>query len=216
MGLKDVNKKILHILSKSAAAADLGRLAGSAIFKTKGLNLQPKQRTMRKFLLSLLFLASLTATAQTPEEKLAGLNIQLPQLSNPVANYVHVVRTGNLLFLAGKGPQQSSGEYIKGKLGKDLTVEQGYEAAKLTGIIQLAVIKDAIGNLSKVKRIVKVNGYVNSEAGFYDHPKVINGFSDLMVAVFGDKGKHARTSLGVAALPMNMAVEVEMIVEVED
>lgn len=176
----------------------------------------PKQWIMQKILLSILVLASLTAIAQTPEEKLSKLKIQLPQLSTPVANFVHVVRSGNLLFLAGKGPQQSNGEYIKGKLGKDLTVEQGYEAAKLTGIIQLAVIKDAIGNLSKVKRIVKVNGYVNSEASFYDHPKVINGFSDLMVAVFGDKGKHARTSVGVAALPMNMAVEVEMIVEVED
>ena len=171
---------------------------------------------MQKFLILFLFFASLTAIAQTPEEKLAGLNIQLPQLSDPIANYVHVVRTGNLLFLAGKGPQQSSGEYIKGKLGKDLSTEQGYEAAKLTGVIQLAVIKKAVGNLSKVKRIVKVNGYVNSESDFYDHPRVINGYSDLMVAVFGDKGKHARTSLGVAALPMNMAVEVEMIVEVEE
>ncbi|HEY1022805.1 MAG TPA: RidA family protein [Flavisolibacter sp.] len=171
---------------------------------------------MRKFLLAFLLFASLITTAQTPEEKLSELNIQLPKLATPVANYVHVVRTGNLLFLAGKGPQQSSGEYIKGKLGKDLSVKQGYEAAKLTGIIQLAVIKNTIGNLSKVKRIIKVNGYVNSEAGFYDHPNVINGFSDLMVTVFGDKGKHARTSLGVAALPMNMAVEVEMIVEVEE
>jgi enamine deaminase RidA (YjgF/YER057c/UK114 family) len=171
---------------------------------------------MQKLLLAFLLLSSLKATAQTPEEKLLALNIQLPKLTNPVANYVHVVRTGNLLFLAGKGPQQSSGEYIKGKLGKELSAEQGYEAAKLTGIIQLAVVKDVIGNLSRVKRIVKVNGYVNSDAGFYDHPNVINGFSDLMVAVFGDRGKHARTSVGVAALPMNMAVEVEMIVEVED
>lgn len=201
---------------KIATAAVLQTLVGSIVFKRNGLNLCPKQQAMQKFLFAFLFFASLTAIAQKPEEKLADLNIQLPQLPDPIANYVHVVRTGNLLFLAGKGPQQSSGEYIKGKLGKDLSTEQGYEAAKLTGVIQLAVIKKAIGNLSKVKRIVKVNGYVNSKSDFYDHPKVINGYSDLMVAVFGDKGKHARTSLGVAALPMNMAVEVEMIVEVED
>ena len=164
----------------------------------------------------LLLVVSLQSSAQTPEEKLSQLNIQLPRLSSPVASYVHVVRSGNLLFLAGKGPQQPGGEYIKGRLGVDLSAEQGYEAAKLTGVIQLAVIKDAVGSLSKVKRIVKVNGFVNSAPNFYDHPKVINGFSDLMIAVFGEKGKHARTSLGVAALPMNMAVEIEMIVEVED
>ncbi|MDQ3277093.1 MAG: RidA family protein [Bacteroidota bacterium] len=171
---------------------------------------------MRSIFTLLLFIGTLHGAAQTPEEKLSQLNIQLPKLSDPIASYVHVVRTGNLLFLAGKGPQQPGGEYIKGKLGSDLTTEQGYEAAKLTGIIQVAVIKQAVGNLSKVKRIVKVNGFVNSEATFYDHSKVINGFSDLMIAVFGERGKHARTSLGVAALPMNMAVEVEMVVEVED
>ena len=172
--------------------------------------------TMRKTLFCLSLVVALTGFGQTPEEKLSKLGIQLPKLPSPIASYVHVVRSGNLLFLAGKGPQKGDGEYIKGKLGTTLTTEQGYEAAKLTGIIQLAVIKDAVGNLSNVKRIVKVNGFVNSDSNFYDHPKVINGFSDLMIAVFGEKGRHARTSLGVAALPMNMAVEIEVVVEVEE
>jgi enamine deaminase RidA (YjgF/YER057c/UK114 family) len=169
----------------------------------------------RIFICLLLFIAS-DVLSQTPEEKLKQLGIELPKIPAPIASYVNFVKTGNLIYLAGKGPQNAAGDYIKGKLGAGLTTEQGYEAARLTAIIQLAVIKEAIGHLSKVKRIVKVNGYVNSDSSFYDHPKVINGFSDLMIAVFGEKGKHARTSLGVAALPMNMAVEIELIVEVEE
>ncbi len=171
---------------------------------------------MRNVFVILLLLVSIHAIGQTPEEKLSQLGIELPKLPDPIASYVHVVRTGNLLFLSGKGPQQSSGEYIKGKLGKDLSTQQGYEAAKLVGILQLAAIKGAVGDLSRVRRIVKVNGYVNSEPNYYDHPKVINGLSDLMIAVFGEKGKHARTSLGVAALPLNMAVEIELVVEVDE
>ncbi|NTS40041.1 RidA family protein [Flavisolibacter sp. BT320] len=171
---------------------------------------------MRNVFVILLLLVSIHAIGQTPEEKLSQLGIELPKLPDPIASYVHVVRTGNLLFLSGKGPQQSNGEYIKGKLGKDLSTQQGYEAAKLVGILQLAAIKGAVGDLSKVRRIVKVNGYVNSEPNYYDHPKVINGLSDLMIAVFGEKGKHARTSLGVAALPLNMAVEIELVVEVDE
>jgi enamine deaminase RidA (YjgF/YER057c/UK114 family) len=166
----------------------------------------------------LLLFALLTGSmcvAQTPEEKLSKLNIELPKLGEPMASYVHYVRVGNLLYLSGKGPQNAAGEYTKGKLGKELTVDEGYAAARLTAINQIAVLKMALGDLSKVKRIVKVNGFVNSEPNFYDHPKVINGFSDLMVEVFGEKGRHARTSLGVSALPVNMAVEIEVIVEVE-
>ena len=161
-----------------------------------------------------LFIAA-TSLAQTPEQKLKQLNITLPTPSQPIANYVSAVRTGNLIILAGKGPSKPDGSYITGKPGKDLTIEQGYEAAKLTAINQLAALKAAIGDLSKVKRIVKVLGMVNSDPDFKDHPKVINGFSDLIVAVFGEKGKHARSSVGMCSLPMNMAVEVEMIVEVE-
>lgn len=171
---------------------------------------------MRNVFFILLLLISLNGLTQTPEENLSRMGIELPKLPEPIASYVHVVKTGNLLFLSGKGPQQANGEYIKGKLGKDLTTEQGYEAAKRVGVLQLAAIKGAVGDLSKVWRIVKVNGFVNSEPNYYDHPKVINGFSDLMIAVFGEKGRHARTSLGVAALPLNMAVEIEVVVEVEE
>jgi enamine deaminase RidA (YjgF/YER057c/UK114 family) len=170
---------------------------------------------MKTLFLLICFFAASPAIAQTPEERLAKLNIELAKPAEPMASYVHYVRVGNLLYLSGKGPQNAIGEYTKGKLGKDLTIEQGYAAARLTAINQLAVLKLALGDLSKVKRIVKVNGFVNSEPNFYDHPKVINGFSDLMVEVFGEKGRHARTSLGVAALPANMAVEIEVIVEVE-
>lgn len=166
----------------------------------------------------MLFVLGITAASysQTPEQKLKDLGIELPPVSKPIANYVSAVRTGNLIFLAGKGPSKPDGSYITGKPGKELTIEQGYEAAKLTAINQLAALKASIGNLNKVKRVVKVLGMVNSEADFKDHSKVINGFSDLIVAVFGEKGKHARSAVGMCSLPMNMAVEVEMIVEVED
>ena len=149
-----------------------------------------------------------------PEAKLADLGIELPEVSPPVANYVNAVRTGNLLFLAGKGPNKPEGGYVTGKLGADLSVEDGYEAARLTGIAQLAVLKAELGNLNKVKRIVKVLGMVNSAPDFGDQPEVVNGYSDLMVEVFGDRGKHARAAVGMGALPRNIAVEVEMIVEV--
>lgn len=154
-------------------------------------------------------------SAQTPEDRLKQAGIELPSLNAPVANYVNVVRVGNLLFLSGKGPSKKDGTYITGKLGKDLTIEQGYDAAKLTAINQIAVLKKELGELRKVKRIVKVLGLVNSSPDFVDHPKVINGFSDLMVLIFGEKGKHARSAIGVISLPFNMAVEVELIVEVE-
>jgi enamine deaminase RidA (YjgF/YER057c/UK114 family) len=120
------------------------------------------------------------------------------------------------LFLSGKGPALPDGKYITGKLGKDLTIEQGYEAARLTAISQLAVVKSYLGSLNKVKRIVKVLGFVNAIPEFTDQPKVMNGFSDLMVQVFGEKGKHARSAVGTSSLPMGMAVEVEMVVEVEE
>lgn len=149
------------------------------------------------------------------EDKLTALGITLPDVPPPVANYVNAVQTGNLIFLAGKGPNKPEGGYITGKLGADLDIEQGYEAARLTGIIQLAALKAELGDLNRVKRIVKVLGMVNAAPDFVDHPKVINGFSDLMVEVFGDKGKHARAAVGMGSLPQNIAVEIEMIVEVE-
>lgn len=151
-----------------------------------------------------------------PEEKLKELGITLPEPPKPVANYVNGVRTGNLIFLAGKGPRRADGTEITGKLGADVSIEEGYEGARLTAINQLAVLKDMLGDLSKVKRIVKVLGLVNSDPSFIDQPKVINGFSDLMVEVFGDRGKHARAAIGVASLPRAQAVEIELIVEVYD
>jgi enamine deaminase RidA (YjgF/YER057c/UK114 family) len=170
----------------------------------------------RYFLLSILVTTFYFMQAQTIEQRLKEKGITLPQASPPVAAYVNAVRVGNLLFLSGKGPMKSDGTNITGKVGKELTVEQGQEAARLTAIQHLAVLKAELGNLDKVKRIVKVLGMVNCESDFKDHPKVINGFSEFMVEVFGEKGKHARSAVGMCSLPANIAVEIEMIVEVED
>lgn len=150
-----------------------------------------------------------------PEAQLDKLGITLYTPSVPLANYVNLVRTGNLLFLSGKGPKKADGTYIEGKVGADLSIEEGYEAARITAINQLEVLKAELGNLNKVKRIVKVLGMVNATPDFRDQPKVINGFSDLMVAVFGDRGKHARSAIGIGSLPSGIAVEIELIVEVE-
>lgn len=149
-----------------------------------------------------------------PEAKLSAMGIQLKSASSPIANYVNAVRSGNLIFLSGKGPLQFNGENITGKVGTDLTIEQGYEAARITGINQLSVLKAELGNLNKVKRIVKVVGMVNCPTDFTDQPKVVNGYSDLMVEVFGKRGKHARAAVGMGSLPGNIAIEVDMIVEV--
>jgi enamine deaminase RidA (YjgF/YER057c/UK114 family) len=156
------------------------------------------------------------ASAQAPataEARLKALNITLPPDTAPVANFVNAVQTGKLLFLSGNtaGPAWVG----KGKLGKDLTVEQGREAARQAGLIMLAKIRTALGSLDRVKRVVKVLAMVNSAEGFGDQPLVANGFSDLMVEVFGDSGKHARSAVGMAGLPGNSPIEVEMIVEVE-
>ena len=149
-----------------------------------------------------------------PEARLAELEITLPTPPQPVANYVNGVQAGNLIFLAGKGPRYPDGREITGKLGQDVTIEQGYEGARLTAINQLSVLKAMLGDLKRVKRIVKVLGLVNSDPNFVDQPKVINGFSDLMVDVFGDRGKHARAAIGVATLPRGQSVEIELVVEI--
>ena len=171
-----------------------------------------------RFLITFFFLSVISSTVfgQSPEERLAAQKITLPAVTPPIANYVNAVRVGNLLYLSGKGPKKADGMDITGKLGKDLTIEQGYEAARWTCINHLAVLKAELGDLKKVKRIVKVLGMLNCTPEFTDQPKVINGYSDLMVAVFGEKGKHARSAVGMNALPGNIAVEVEVIVEVED
>ena len=167
-------------------------------------------------LLSLILLSVTLTRAQTPEEQLKTLGIKLFAPAKPMANYVKAVRTGNLVFLAGHGPGKADGTNITGRLGQDLTIEQGYEAARVSAIAMLSSLKAEIGDLSKVIRIVKVTGMVNSTADFYDQPKVINGCSDLLVKVFGEKGKHARAAVGMVSLPSNIAVEIEMIVEVQE
>jgi len=147
------------------------------------------------------------------EKRLKSLGIELAPASSPVANYVNAVRTGNLLFLAGKGPAMMGGVRPAGKLGREFTVEQGYEFARSTGLELLAVLKSELGSLDRVARVVKVLGMVNCTPDFADHPKVINGCSDLFVEVFGDKGRHARSAVGMGSLPAGIPVEIEVIVE---
>jgi enamine deaminase RidA (YjgF/YER057c/UK114 family) len=159
---------------------------------------------------------ALCAQNQSPEQKLQELGIELPEIAPPVANYVNVVRSGNLLFLAGKGSQNPDGSRITGKVGVDLTIEEGYEAAKSIAYQHLAVIKNEIGDLSKVVRVVKVLGMVNTTPEFTAHSQVINGYSDFMVEIFGKKGKHARSAVGMSSLPVNLAVEIEVIIEIEN
>ena len=181
--------------------------------------MRPLKKHLRDLLLifcSFLLMQTTVQAQSNPEEKIKELGIILKEPSKPVANYVNAVRTGNLIFLAGKGPRTPDGKLITGKLGEDMSVEQGYEAARTVAISQLAVLKSELGDLNKVKRIVKVLGMVNATPDFTDHPEVINGFSDLMVEVFGEKGKHARAAVGMGSLPRNIAVEIELIVEVEE
>src|SRR5262245_60046011 len=149
------------------------------------------------------------------EQKLKELKIELPPAGKPIANYVKFVRTVYILYLAAAGPVGADGSWVIGVLGKDLTVEQGYEAARLTGIQMISTLKDALGDLNKVKRVVKVLGIVRCTDDFTDQPKVLNGFSDLMVAVFGENGKHARSAVGTNALPGGISMEIEMIIEVQ-
>ena len=147
----------------------------------------------------------------TPEEKLAGLGLELPPLRPAVGSYVSCVRTGNLLFTAGQGVDQ-----YHGKLGRDLTTEEGYLAAQQSMLNLLSVVKNEIGELSKVKQFVKVLGMVNSTEEFTEQPKVMNGASDLIGKVFGEKGKHGRSAVGMAQLPNNTAIEIEMVIELEE
>jgi len=142
--------------------------------------------------------------------KLISIEASLPPVPEPAGNYVHAVRTGNLLFLAGKGA------LVSGKVGIEFTKEQGYQFARETGLILLAVMKQELGSLRRVKRVVKVLGMVNAAPDFGDHPFVINGCSDLFVEVFGEQGRHARSAVGMGSLPHGIPVEIEVIVEVTD
>ena len=150
------------------------------------------------------------------EAKLEAMGITLYDMPPPTANFVRAVRTGNLVFMAGHGPMKPEGGSVTGKLGQDLSIEEGQQAARYTAIALLSSLKQEIGDLDKVSRIVKVHGMVNGTTDFTQQPQVMNGFSDFIVEVFGDKGKHARAAVGMGSLPGNIAVEIEMIVEVED
>jgi enamine deaminase RidA (YjgF/YER057c/UK114 family) len=153
--------------------------------------------------------------AGTVEKKLAELGITLPTPASPVANYVGFVRTGNLLVVSGQICFDGEGKLVaKGKLGAEVSIEDGQTAARACAINLLAQIKAALGDLDKVQRVVRLGGFINAVPSFLDGPKVLNGASDLMVTAFGDKGRHARTTVGVSVLPMDAAVEVEGMFEV--
>ncbi|MCV6575335.1 MAG: RidA family protein [Cohaesibacter sp.] len=150
------------------------------------------------------------------EENLANLGITLPEAAAPAANYVPFVKTGNHVYISGQLPMNADGIQFKGKLGQDFTASEGAEAARLCAINLIAQMKAATKDLEKVARVVKLVGFVNSTADFGDQPAVINGASNLMVEVFGDKGRHARSAVSAAALPFGVAVEIEAIIEITD
>ncbi|WP_237155101.1 RidA family protein [Oryzibacter oryziterrae] len=150
----------------------------------------------------------------TVEDKLANLGLSLPEANAPVANYVPTVMTGNLLFVSGQISKLASGEQVLGKLGADLDVAAGQKAAELCALNILAQAKAALGDFARIQRVVRLNAFINSTLEFVDHPMVVNGASNLFGNVLGDKGKHTRTSVGVAGLPLGVAVEIDAIIEV--
>jgi enamine deaminase RidA (YjgF/YER057c/UK114 family) len=156
------------------------------------------------------------ATGTTPSERLASLGIALPPAPQPIANFVTYVIEGNMLYLSGQGPSEADGTLNTGKVGTEVSVEDAYRHARVTGINLLSVMQHALGDLSRVKRVVKLLGMVNAAPDFTAHPAVINGCSDLMVAVFGDAGRHARSAVGFGSLPNNITVEIEAIVALHD
>ncbi|WP_276358889.1 RidA family protein [Daejeonella sp. H1SJ63] len=155
-------------------------------------------------------------TAKDPETRIKELGIKLRTPGPPSANFLGAVRVGNLVYLSGQGPLKEDGKFMIGKVGKEFNFDEAKYAARLTGISLLAALKAEVGNLNNVKRIVKVLGMVNAVPEFDNHSQVINGFSDLMVEVFGENGKHARSAIGLGSLPRNIPVEIEMIVEMKD
>ncbi|SER09096.1 Enamine deaminase RidA, house cleaning of reactive enamine intermediates, YjgF/YER057c/UK114 family [Faunimonas pinastri] len=159
---------------------------------------------------------SASPSTETPYERLAALGLTLPKPPAPIANFVTHVRSGSLLFLSGQGPLAADGRMHKGKVGLDVSTEQAYGHARITGLNLITVMHEALGDLGRVSRIVKLLGMVNATPDFAEHPAVINGCSDLMVAVFGEAGKHARSAVGFGSLPGNITVEIEAIVEVAD
>ena len=155
------------------------------------------------------------AQPPSPEAKLKALKIELPPAPKPIASYVPAVRTGNLVFLAGQGPVADGKATVTGKVGAQLSEEEGYKAARAATLVALGALRAEIGSLDRVARVVKVVGFVNSAPGFTRQPWVVNGASDLLVEVFGDAGRHARTSVGVSELPLDIPVEIDVIVEIK-
>ena len=151
----------------------------------------------------------------TIEQRLKELNITLPRVGSPLGNYVHARRAGNLLYLSGKGPENTDGTMPRGKLGAGVSIDEGYRQARQIGLVLIAAIKDELGDLDRVEGIVKVLGMVNAAPDFADHPKVVNGCSDLFVEVFGEAGRHARSAVGMSSLPAGIPVEIEVIVAVK-
>lgn len=152
----------------------------------------------------------------TVEDRLAQLGLEVPKVPRPVAEYIPAKKVDNLIFCSGQGPIREGKPVYVGKVGADRTLGEGYEAAKLCALNCLAAVKSVIGDLNKVEEIVKVRGFVNSAPDFERHPEIINGASELLVKIFGEKGKHARTAIGTSVLPGNITVELEMIVKVRD
>jgi enamine deaminase RidA (YjgF/YER057c/UK114 family) len=151
----------------------------------------------------------------TPEARLASLGLSLPEIASPMANYVSFKRHGDILYLSGQGPRRSDGSLATGKVGRDVSADEAYEHAKLVGLGLLAAAKAAAGELSRIE-VVKVLGMVNAVPEFADQPKVINGCSDLFVAVLGERGRHARSAVGMGSLPLQMTVEIEAIMRIHD
>lgn len=169
-----------------------------------------------KMLLPLLLLALVpSAHGATPEENLAALGLALPAVPPAIANYVPAVRSGNLVFLSGQIARGPDGKFLAGKVGREVTEAGGADAARQCTLQLLAALRTEIGDLSRVKRIVRVGGFVNCTEDFTAQPKVVNGASDLLVAVFGDRGRHARAAVGVPSLPAGAPVEIELVAEVE-
>lgn len=179
-------------------------------------------------LLLLLFWGCTSTSQQAPveavalydydvEQRLTDLGVELRDIKLPPGIPIELaVRQGDLIYLSGNGPRTNDGERVVGKVGQELTIEEGYEAAKLTAINHLSILKAELGDLNKVVKVVKVLGMVNAPADFTEQPKVINGYSDFMIEVFGDRGRHARSAIGVGSLPWNLACEVEAIVQVRE
>ncbi len=187
------------------------------------VNLFYKMKNPITVILFIIFTSTLAGTSvnaqsviKDPETRLVELGIKLRTPGPPSANFIGAVRVGNLVFLSGQGPLKEDGKFMMGKVGKEVNFDEAKFAARLTGINLLAALKAEVGNLNNVKRIVKVLGMVNAVPDFDNHSQVINGFSDLMVEVFGESGKHARSAIGLGSLPRNIPVEIEMIVEMKN